>query len=148
MVVLVQGLGRVDELLRSADARIAPYAARKEDPPGMELTIHLTQSHLWVMGVYEITRTVAQRGTMDPSLFSEQDLDRIQGLKKQFARIRVPLAKLEPAGAHRHTDYAFPWPGFSQEHGVFWELNPGVAVSRGGLADSFVDLFESIQHSR
>ena len=148
MIIVVQGLGRVDELLRSVDVQIAPYAARKEDPPGMDPTIHVTQSYLWVLGVYEITRTVAQRGTTDPSLFSEHDLDRIQGLKKQFARIRMPLAKLEPARPYRHTDYEVPWPGFSQEHGVFWELSPGVVISRTELADSFVDLFESIQHSR
>ena len=147
-MLVVQGLGMVDVILRSADNVIEPFASRQQDPPGVNLTAHLAQSYLWVLGAYEITRTVVQHGARDPTLFSDADLARVRKLKQAFARLRVPFAKLEPTHKHRETDYSFPWPSFGPGRGTEWEVGPKIIISRSQLADAFLDVFETIRHSR
>lgn len=148
ILLVVQGLGAHDVMLRLIDSSIEPFAKLQKDSPGLDLNAHLTQSYLWVLGVYEITRTIAQHGEEDVTLFSDTDLAKVRELKNAFARIRVPLAKLEPARKHRDTDYSFPWPAFGPGRGTEWAVSPTVIIFRSQLADAFLDVFETIRHSR
>ena len=49
---------------------------------------------LWVLGAYEVTRTMSQAR----SCFSEQLASRITEFKKRIAKLRMPFAKQEYAG--------------------------------------------------
>jgi hypothetical protein len=146
-MMVVQYLGRMDEALRYTDELIAPYAQRREDPVGTDLTLHLTHSYLWVLGIYEITRTIDQFARSDPTLFPPEEAILINKLKKSIARLRVPLAKLEPTNKHKNTDYSFPLPAFNVR-GATWAISADVLISRSDLADAFLDVFESIRHKK
>jgi hypothetical protein len=147
-MLIVQSLGRMDEMLRRTDERIAPYAARREDPPNIDLTLHFTHSYLWVLGTYEITRTVDQRARQKANLFLDTDAAQIKKLKWKFERLRIPLAKLEPSHRHKGTDFSFPLPAFDATHGTAWVVSADIFVARHELADSFLEVFESIRHSK
>jgi hypothetical protein len=148
LMLVVQQLGRLDIQLRQIDNFIEPYALKQQDPPNFDLTMHLTQSYLWVLGVYEIARAVSQYSASNPDLFSESDKPRITALKQDIARLRVPLAKFEPASKHRKTDYAFPMPGTSKDQGTVWAVSGNTVISRSQLANSFLDVYENIRHSQ
>src|SRR6266478_2222182 len=49
---------------------------------------------LWVLGAYEVTRTMSQAR----SCFSEQLASRVTEFKKRIAKLRMPFAKQEYAG--------------------------------------------------
>ena len=49
---------------------------------------------LWTLGAYEIVRTMCQAN----SCFTKDCLDRLQTLKKQLAKVRMPDAKMEKQG--------------------------------------------------
>lgn len=144
ILIVVQSLGRVDQQPRATDREIGPFAARHEDPPLLDLTLHYAQSYLWVLGAYEITRTVASH----QPLFSPNDYKSILSLKNSFARLRMPLAKLEPARRHQATDYVYPQPAFGYGRGAEWEVSPGALISRSHLADSLLDVFSNIRHAQ
>ena len=148
LMQVVQQLGRLDIQLRQIDNSIDPYALKQQDPPNFDLTMHLTHSYLWVLGAYEIARAVSQYSASNPDLFSESDKPRITGMKRDIARLRIPLAKFEPARKHRKTDYAFPMPGMSKDQGTVWAVSNNTVISRSLLANSFLDVYENIRHSQ
>lgn len=148
LLLVVQQLGRLDIQLRQIDISIEPYALNQQDPPNFDLTMHLTQSYLWVFGIYEIARAASQYSASNPDLFSKSDKPRITTLKHDIARLRIPLAKFEPANKHRNTDYAFPMPGMSKDQGTVWTVSDNTVVSRSQLANSFLDVYENIRHSQ
>ena len=82
---------------------------------------HLTLSYLWVLGAYEIVRSLCQRAKEDPSFFPTYRKE-LQNLKVEFVRIRIPLAKFEPAKKFSATDSCFAYPGFHVELGASWYL--------------------------
>ena len=101
IMLVVQQLGELDIQLRGIDKIIEHYAEKQQDPPGININSHLAQSYLWVLGTYEIARTVAQHSESNPILFSKSDKTKVVELKHHFARLRVPLAKFEPANKHK-----------------------------------------------
>ena len=85
-----------------------------------------TYSYLWVLGAYEIIRTLAQQ-TNHPAVVSA---------KKSFARVRVPLAKLK---AGKATDFNFPFTGvLPPVFGVGWAINKREIISRAYLSHEMV----------
>lgn len=148
LMLVVQQLGILDIQLRQIDEFIEPYALKRQDPTNFDMTMHLTQSYLWVLGIYEIARSVSQCSVDNPDLFLESDKPRITSLKQDIARLRVPLAKFEPVNKHRKTDYAFPMPGMSKDRGTVWAVSHDAVISRSQLANSFLDVYENISHAQ
>ncbi len=134
--IQAQHLGRIDAQL--IDAHIP-----ENDGCIDQLTDHITISYLWVLGAFELIRTLDQRAR-SKELYSPEDRDRIRDLKKQFMRIRVPLAKLEPARAHEKTDNPVAWPTFADQAGVGWMIAKGKFVTRKDLADRLLEMLESL----
>ncbi|MES2947745.1 MAG: hypothetical protein V4858_04305 [Pseudomonadota bacterium] len=52
---------------------------------------------LWILGAYEVVRTMCQSKTC----FSQQTLDELQRLKKALSIVRMPAAKMEKPGIKR-----------------------------------------------
>jgi hypothetical protein len=97
---------------------------------------------LWILGAYEVVRTLDQRAR-NRSLFDSQNRERIQSLKRRINRLRVPLAKLEPAGSNPDDD-PVPLPAYSEDHGVAWKLQDDLYLSRRELADSFLQVLSTL----
>lgn len=145
---LLSTLAKLDEELTLRDRRHKEMA---QDPSSTKLAEWadvndaIGRSYLWVLGAYEATRTLDQRfRELGPSAIGRHGATR--PLKHLFERLRVPLAKLEPSGRHKATDYAFPRPGIDDERGIAWEVSKGVVISRSQLSDEFLAILEGIQN--
>ena len=53
-------------------------------------------SYLWILGAYEVVRTIHEKSKRKGLLVQRQAS--IQRLKKNFAKLRIPLAKMEYVG--------------------------------------------------
>jgi hypothetical protein len=144
MLVVAQGLGRLDAKLISEDARPTqapgdPVAATAE---GLRLMDHLTLSYLWVLGAYELVRTIDQRCREDPSLFPPPTKAQLTSLKHLFERLRIPLAKMEPAKRYRQTDGPIAFPAIHQTRGLAWQVSSDHFIPRRDLSDALLAFLE------
>ena len=133
--VTIQGLGRIDQLLYAEDQRLVSQPLENAEPSA--LTLHITLSHLWVLGAYEALRTIHQRcregtGVDEP----------VRDVLRRFERLRIPLAKFEPSGRHRETDTKIAYPAINAQYGVAWQVANDVFIPRGELSDEFLVLLE------
>ena len=67
---------------------------------------------------------------------------RINFVKKEFARLRMPLAKVEPSNAHKATDVGFAIPQRSIDGSVVWRVARDKFISRNKLSDSMLSVLE------
>ena len=148
--VFIQGLGKLDaQLVYEDNAFLAlPVESRAEFEESLKLTDRMTLSRLWVLGAYEVIRTVAQRVRDKPGVLSGNLATRVKSTKKDFERLRIPLAKFEPAQAHTETDFASPRPGLHKDHGISWLVAKGVFISRRQLSDLLLALLEDIDEQQ
>lgn len=146
----IQSLGRLDGRLRDEDKEIGElFDKNDEHEPSWALSDYLSVSRLWVLDGYELIRTL--RGCLRAKLWQPPDavtgdLARVEGL---FKRVRIPLAKFEPA--FRTVQAApgdiVPEPVFVRGHGAGWNIgdsSPDI-VARQELADS---LLRSLEKAR
>jgi hypothetical protein len=141
---LVQGIGEMDARLCKMDSiLVKKYQEHGDVRDDYDLIQnHLTQSYLWVLGAYEIVRTLTQRIRENQDDDPAEVLELFQHTKRHFARLRIPLAKFEPASAHKATDHHIAYPGFHYDLGIAWEINQDVVISRQELSDRFLETLE------
>jgi hypothetical protein len=134
MVIVVQGLGRLDVALGEVDqVYLANFEEKsKSVAESVKLTERSSLSHLWVLGAYELVRSICQRITENRAAVPEEVARSFGELKNEFSHLRVPLAKMEPARAHRDTDFTFPFPALSPTRGIAWRIAHDVFISRQG----------------
>jgi hypothetical protein len=142
LIPFVEGLGRIEARLRFEDARY--LALPRQQPLELEeffdLMERVTLSRLWVLGAYEVARTLSQRVRDTPALASARMRDRIRRTKTYLERIRIPLAKFEPSRRHAATDYSDPPFTIHREHGVAWKVASRTIVPRQKVADRLLKL--------
>ncbi len=141
MVFTLQGIGRLDARLVVEDEHC--LTTGKPSNPFGDLSDHITQSYLWVLGAYEIIRSLDQRAREDET-FHPEHKEKLQRLKHLFERIRVPLAKFEAARKHRDTDYYIAYPFLNPETGISWQVAENTWVDRRVLSDAMLELLEGI----
>lgn len=141
VAITIQGLGSLDSKLTIEDENLIKTGKPKN--PWGDLKDLLTLSYLWVLGAYELIRSLEQRSKEDNLFFPmfKQDLKK---LKLEFARIRVPLSKFEPASSHIDTDYSFAYPVLVSGLGTGWKTSEQFWISRRELADQLLILFEKM----
>lgn len=144
MMPNIQGLGRLDVNLILEDRRLIHgfHKNRNDLKATVTLTDHVTTSYLWVLGAYESVRTMAQRTDENKALVSEGMRQEFVLVKKAFNRVRVPLAKMEPARAHKTTDSHIAYPGFDFKAGVAWRVSEDTIITRRYLSDQLLSLLE------
>ena len=145
---LVQQLGRLDARLIQADEMWPDRFFQKNlsYENGSTLHEHITLSYLWVLGAYEFIRTLCDRVKMDDHEKTPEEIRNILlEAKRRFARVRVPLAKMEPASKFAAEDGPIAYPGLKQGAGVAWQLNPNTIVTRRELSD---DLLQALERRR
>ena len=147
--VFVQGLGKLDAQLVHQDAVFLslPEQQRQSFDESIKPTDRITMSRLWVFGAYEAVRTLSQRVRKNPRLVTKRLAARVSRMKKQFERVRIPLAKLEPASAHASTDFGEAVPALDRQVGVSWKVAKRVVVPRQRLSERFLNLLQAISKS-
>ncbi|NMX69894.1 hypothetical protein HBO15_21305 [Pseudomonas sp. WS 5111] len=98
--------------------------------------LHL-QSYLWVLGSYEIIRSICERLEGDPRQKIARDA------KHFFERVRMPLAKMATANRYRE-DSPIAYPALNMEHGVAWQVQETVFITRYELSDTFLNFLEAL----
>lgn len=147
MVQPIQGLGKLDVSLIETDRKIVDSISSNPESieSSLELTEQLTQSWLWVLGGYEIVRTISEFTSKSEDL--QVDVrNKIAGTKKSFARIRMPLAKFQAATKHK-TDSHTAYPALNTTKGVAWQIATDCTITRRELSDDLLDMLESIKES-
>lgn len=149
MVLIAQGLGKLDSQLIEEDRIYCGLSTelRNTETNAIKITDCLTLSYLWVLGGYELIRTISQRCHTDVSLLGEALAQRVTELKHDFERLRIPLAKMEPANRHRETDFPIAYPAFHREMGISWRVSEDMHISRQELANRLLALFEDIYNT-
>lgn len=144
LMPLVQQIGRLDVELMLADLEWVRIVRDEKASiaSGDALQGHITQSYLWVLGAYELVRTLTQRMKEGSEPVSKNVIDSFQSAKRRFTRLRIPLAKMEPASAHAAEDSHIAYPGVHQDYGVTWQLGPTTLISRRELSDSLLEALE------
>ena len=145
LLVPVQGIGRLDAKLVLTESRIIDDRNWSNETETFEFNDAFTLSWLWVLGCYEIVRTAYQRCRSDQGLVDAVVKEEINRVKRLFERIRMPLAKLEPANRHRATDWRVAFPGVDRKHGIAWRLGELTWINRRELSDAMLGLLESMK---
>jgi len=139
-------LGRLDADLIAKEALLLRRA--KPMPGGgrqVQYGNELFLSYLWVLGGYEFVRVLSQRQKEGPPFFQDH-LPNVRPLKRLYERVRMPLAKLEPAKKYRKTDYAIAFPHFDLKKGrIGWSVASDVVITRRELSDKLLEFLEAIR---
>jgi hypothetical protein len=108
-----------------------------DDPPDQD----------WYFVVEGFRTSTAARCAPDKSFqpTSSSSLRSPTAAARRFERLRIPLAKQEPARRYEDTDWALAFPTLVQGHGVAWRVSGDTVISRRGLADGFLDVLKSIR---
>ena len=147
MPAVVQMLGRLDCSLINEDARHGQLPPHQRDliPEVLRASDQHTLSYLWVLGAYEVTRTIEDRARNGSYTLSQELADRLRSAKARFTRLRIPLAKMVPAKKHAATDSLIAYPGQHPTMGVTWHIAEGVFVTRRELSDMLLELLEDLR---
>lgn len=148
MVPAVQGLGRLDAELAAADAAFMSLSeserVRFQAENMFDLVDRFTRSYLWVLGAYEIVRSLDQRAHSRAVPMTRAQQEKLKETKRRFERIRMPLAKFEPARRHQDTDNVVAFPSMHRQYGISWKLAPDTFISREELSCEFRSLLEAL----
>lgn len=144
MIVAVQGLGRLDVSLLGEDSAFVEAHERNaiSIDQHIRLTDRFTLSYLWVLGAYEVVRTICQRINERRDLVSGDVARQFKAVKRRISRLRMPLAKMEPASAHK-SDSHIAYPAMHRSLGIAWQLSPQDFITRAELADALLSALEA-----
>ncbi len=142
--ILVKQLAKLDNKLIEWSKKHDPES-RIEKGTLDDFEEYLTISYLWVLGAYEIIRTIYQR-CENQNIFRQEIINQIKDVKDYFTRIRVPLAKLEPAKKYKNTDHSIAFP-HNTKFGLGWLIGNNRCILRINLSDKFLELLELMKTS-
>lgn len=148
MVPIVQGLGRLDAWLVFESERYGslPTEVRTTAAESIALNDRITLSYLWVLGAYELIRSIDQRKGIVRG-FSDAVKQLIGETKMYFNRVRVPLAKMEPAHQFKDSDGRIAYPYNHDSLGAAWRVSKTTVIARIDLSDHLLELLEEIHHT-
>lgn len=142
LLIPYQGLARIDARLVVEDKNIVNENSTEFQG---DIGPHLTQSYLWVLGAYEIIRTMSQYADKVENTKISQYKEEIRRLKHTFERIRTPLAKFEAARKNRE-GYTYAYPIFDKVLGTCWRISNTEFISRKILSDDFLKTMELLSN--
>lgn len=141
-VTRIQGLGIIDAELYD----INRYDVEEVLENNLTVYDHVNiKSYLWILGAYELLRMMDQRIRETPEIADENATTYINQAKKEFERIRVPLAKLEKARRF-HDDFAVPKLGADEEE-LGWQINENEIIYYRYLSDIVIDTLNQLRIS-
>lgn len=141
-----QQIGRVDVRLIQADEKwTQPFFTAGALSPEETSYVgeHITASQHWVLGAYEFIRTLCDRLNDDDMEKTPADVRlRAEEVKHKFARVRIPLAKMEAASRFSKEDWPTAEAGMLRGKGVSWKVNETTTISRIELSDALLEVLE------
>lgn len=140
-IITAQGLGTLDSKLIKDDEGVVLTGNPKSQ--FQDLTGHVFTSQLWVIGAYELVRTMSQDARDESSPLSPFFRE-INHLKNKINRLRVPLAKMEASQKNRG-DSPIAMPGYNLVDGASWQLEEDFWITRKELSDELLALLELIK---
>lgn len=145
MIPTAQGLGLLDCKLTPEDDRFERLSQeeRGTSQESVMLTERFMLSSLWVMGAYELVRTIDQRAREGDIFMVDEVMECVKVLKRELERIRMPLAKMATARRFKG-DYPTPEPYVMSGYGVAWRVSDEALFSRRKLSDGLLELLELI----
>lgn len=138
------GLGRLDCALRSFDRCYYDFinGGAKVGEPSDVLIDFPCLSGLWTMGMYEVLRTLSQKLRKDANLGKiHPAADDVRLLRIKFERVRMPLAKFEPA-LKFPTDYDYLSQSVGGPGCWGWVVADRTVIYRNDFADAVLELFD------
>jgi hypothetical protein len=142
MIAPTQDLGRFDYELMELDRQIAVgggegiLLALQENPRRFGL------SRLWVLGAYELVRCLDSHIQRSPR--HETVRGDARALKRQFERLRMPLAKFETA-RNFPDDWPIAYPGYEpQTSAVAWQVGENTFIQRNALSEDLLAFLETL----
>lgn len=132
-------MAKLDRRLRELDRAGPDDLEQMQDAGATEWEAHaerLLLSYLWVLGAYEIIRTLTARASARTDVNNEIR-ESLSEAKRLFGRVRIPLAKAEPSRRHEETDSALAVPTLVPGLGVGWILSEELTVTRQELSEAF-----------
>ncbi|WP_144290412.1 hypothetical protein [Chitinilyticum litopenaei] len=144
LATTLQQLGKIDASLYEKDHRYREIRERNNatTEEWNELNDSMTMAYLWVLGAYEVIRTIDQR-FRELGLHASGQYQQSTKVKRSFERVRIPLAKLEPPRKH-NTDKGFAYPALNAAHGLGWIVADDVIISRGELSTQLLEFLENL----
>jgi hypothetical protein len=151
LVDVLQGLGRLDVALfdemavtaANIDAQITAPNTVSEQLIG-QFERHRYQSFLWVLAAYEFVRTLDQICRADGAIYGNVLSQDVKQFKHRIERLRIPLAKLEPANRHP-TDSPIAYPVWVPHKGMAWQLDSSTIIVRVDLSEELLSLVEKLE---
>lgn len=144
LMTRLQGLGIIDAELYD----INKYDIEKSIDHDLLVYDYVNiQSYLWILGVYEFFRMFDQRLRENPRKADEELSKIVNNAKGEFARIRVPLAKLEPSHKFKGQDFAVPKLGGNDVQ-LGWSINENEIKWYRSLSDLALDTLIKIRAYR
>jgi len=148
LAFMSQEVGRLDSRLSEENSRFIDLSP--EEKATIENSIKLTDlmmySRLWILAAYELIRTLDEMCRNNSNLFDGNSHTEIYELKHSFARIRMPLAKLQPADKHKNTDGPIAQPILHRKLGVGWQVSRDVVITRQELSENLLGLLEKLRN--
>lgn len=141
----IQQIGRIDVRLIQADEEWTKRFATDALSPDETTAVgeHITACQHWILGAYEFIRTLCDRLNDDDIEKTPEDVrQRAEEVKHKFARLRMPLAKMEPASKFSKEDWSSAKPGRLPGKGMSWKVNETTAISRIELSDALLEVLE------
>jgi hypothetical protein len=144
------GLAALDARLVQVDRTLLKNGVIDSIPliHSKKLSEHYALSGLWVLGAYELCRTLHEYTKDEKNKGSRYEpyVASIKSLKGQLAEVRIPMAKLQKPkkGRKNAPEASVAWPAFSPSKGIAWEIGDGIAVARQTLSDQFLSLMKSL----
>jgi hypothetical protein len=144
----IQGLGRLDVELICLDRKYSSTTdedERRAAFTGEDLNTRFTLSYLWVLGSYEWIRTLDKRCCLNPRVLNKELNGKIHEMRLRIERLRIPLAKMEPARRHAGTDAAIAYPSLHRNLGISWRVSAAEYICRREISDDIIAILEEIQ---
>jgi len=153
LVPVIQGLGKIDAELDAEDSAYArrqttaaksnAELARFRMQESEALTDRVNLSALWLLGTYEVARTLDEALTTGLHEIPARLRQYVKSAKRELERPRILLAKQKPARRHRLTDEA-PAQPYILRGSMAWKVAPRKIISRRALADAFLEALERL----
>jgi hypothetical protein len=145
----IQGLGRLDCEILSEDQRFRMLHQKRRESveESTLLTRRFTLSYLWVLGSFENLRTIHERMKDNRDKFPDSVKQRANRVKKEFVKIRSPLAKMKPINPHGEANSPIAYPALGPDQGAAWLIGHQTFISRLDLSNLFLEFLEDLWKS-
>ncbi|NWA10209.1 hypothetical protein [Pseudomonas gingeri] len=140
---ILNGLARMDAKLVAEDHWMTSFPEGASRGDSDREKDHYTHSYLWVLGAYELIRTIWQQLNEGKHPHAKT----FRKLVEDFEKVRMPLAKLESPRKFKG-NLPIARVAIARPEGVCWILSNKLVVSRIELSDLLIEALNKVGEVR